>query len=125
MRNLTLILSTLLLLFLSGTAFGQLQDGIAFAGDKPNTEKADLSKSITVYPNPATEYINIKLSTLEASTAKITLYTILGSELQIDMETVNAHEVRFRVKDMATGYYLIAVRDEHLQFKATYKFLKR
>lgn len=125
MRNLSLILSFFLLLFLSGSAFGQLQETIAFAGDKPNTEKVDLSKSITVYPNPATEYINIKLSTLEASTAKVTLYTILGSELQLEKETVNEHEVRIRVKDLATGYYLIAVRDEQLQFKATYKFLKR
>jgi hypothetical protein len=33
--------------------------------------------------------------------------------------------VRLKVKDLATGYYLVAVRDEQLQFKATYKFLKR
>lgn len=120
MRNLSLILSFFLLLFLGGTAFGQNQDVIAYT-----PEKMDLSKSITVYPNPATEYINIKLSTLEASTTKVTLYTILGTELQIDKETVNDHEVRIKVKDLATGYYLIAVRDEQLQFKATYKFLKR
>jgi hypothetical protein len=120
MRNLSLILSFFLLLFLSGTTFGQNQDVIAYT-----PEKIDLSKSITVYPNPAIDYVNIKLSTLEASTAKITLYTILGGELQIDKETVNEHEVRLKVKDLATGYYLIAVRDEQLQFKATYKFLKR
>ncbi len=120
MRNLGLILSFFLLLFLSGAAFGQTQEVISYT-----PEKMDLSKSITVYPNPATDYINIKLSTLEASTAKITLYTILGSELQLEKETVNEHEVRLKVKDLATGYYLIAVRDEQLQFKATYKFLKR
>jgi len=120
MRNLSLILSFFLLLFLSGTAFGQNQDIIAYT-----PEKTDLSKSITVYPNPATDYVNIKLNTLEASTAKITLYTILGSELKVEKETVNEHEVRLKVKDLATGYYLIAVRDEQLQFKATYKFLKR
>jgi Secretion system C-terminal sorting domain len=124
MRNLSLILSFFLLLFLSGTAFGQAQtltpEAVAYTA-----EKTDLSKSITVYPNPAVEYINIKLSTLDASTTKIVLYTILGSELQTEKETVNDHEVRIKVKDLATGYYLIAVRDEQLQFKATYKFLKR
>lgn len=120
MRNLSLILSFFLLLFLSSAAFGQSQEIMAYA-----PEKTDLSKSITVYPNPATDFVNIKLSTLEASTAKITLYTILGNELSTDKETVNDHEVRIRVKDLATGYYLIAVRDEQLQFKSTYKFLKR
>lgn len=120
MRNLSLILSFFLLLFLSGAAVGQTLDVVAYT-----PEKTDLSKSITVYPNPATDYVNIKLSTLEASTAKVILYTILGSELRIDKETVNDHEVRLKVKDLATGYYLIAVRDEQLKFKATYKFLKR
>ena len=120
MRNLTLILSFFLFLFLSGTAFGQSQEAVAYV-----PEKTDLSKSITVYPNPATDYINIKLSTLEASIAKVTLYTILGSELQVEKETVNEHEVRLKVKDLAAGYYLIAVRDEQLKFKATYKILKR
>lgn len=122
MRNPNLILCFFLLLFLSGTAFGQNQDVIAYA---PEKTVVDLSKSITVYPNPATDYINIKLSTLEASTAKITLYTILGGEVHVDKETVNDHEVRIKVKDLATGYYLIAVRDDELHFKATYKFLKR
>lgn len=120
MRNLNHILSFFLLLFLSGTAFGQNQEVIAYA-----PEKTDLSKSITVYPNPATDYVNIKLGALDASIAKITLYSILGSELQVEKETVTEHEVRIKVKDLATGYYLIAVRDEQLKFKATYKFLKR
>lgn len=120
MRNLGLILSFFLLLFLSRAAFGQNQEAVSYTA-----EKLDLSRSITLYPNPTTDYINIKLGTLEASHAKVTLFTILGSELQIDKETVNEHEVRLKVKDLATGYYLIAVRDEQLQFKATYKFLKR
>lgn len=124
MRNLSLILSFFLLLFLSSAAFGQTQGVISYAPEKTDLSN-DLSKAITVYPNPATDFVNIKLSTLEASTAKITVYTILGNELQIDKETVNDHEVRLRVKDLATGYYLIAVRDEQLQFKSTYKFLKR
>lgn len=122
MRHLSLILSFALLLFLSGTAFGQNQEVIAYS---PEKTEFDLAKSITVYPNPATDYVNIKLSTLDASTTKITLYTILGGELNVDQEKVNDHEVRIRVKDIASGYYLIAVRDEQLHFKATYKFLKR
>lgn len=124
MRNLSLILSFFLLLFLSGTAFGQLQT-LAPEAISSTGEKTDLAKSITLYPNPAVEYVNIKLSSLDAATTKIVLYTILGTELQTEKETVNDHEVRIKVKDLATGYYMIAVRDEQLHFKATYKFLKR
>lgn len=122
MRHLSLILSFALLLFSSAVALAQTQEIVSYIPEKTDF---DLSKSITVYPNPATDYVNIKLSTLDASTAKIALYTILGSQLNVDKETVNEHEVRIRVKDIAPGYYLIAVRDDQLQFKATYKFLKR
>lgn len=122
MRNLSLILSFFLLLFLSGTAFGQNYE---LTANTNTPEKTDLSKSITVYPNPAIEYVNIKLSTLDAATTKIIVYTILGTEVVVEKETVNDHEVKLKVKDLAAGYYLIAVRDDQLHFKATYKVLKR
>lgn len=122
MRNLSPILSLALLLFFGGSALGQGQEALTYASEK---SEFDLAKSITVYPNPATDFINIKLSTLEVSTAKISLYTILGSELNVEKERVTDHELRLKVKDIAPGYYLIAVRDEQLKFKATYKFLKR
>lgn len=122
MRHLGLILSFALLLFLSSSAFGQNQDVVAYT---PEKAEFDLAKSITVFPNPTTDFVNIKLSTLDASTTKISLYTILGSELTVEKETIDDHEIRIKVKDIAPGYYLIAVRDEQLHFKATYKILKR
>lgn len=122
MRNLSLILSFFLLLFLSGTAFAQNYE---LTSGTNTPEKTDLSKSITVYPNPAIDYVNIKLSTLDAATTKIIVYTILGTEVVVEKETVNEHEVKLKVKDLASGYYLIAVRDDQLHFKATYKVLKR
>jgi hypothetical protein len=88
-------------------------------------EKADLTKSITIYPNPSTDFVHIKLATLNAHQVKITLYNILGNEVTAETEVVDDHEVRIRVKEFSTGYYLIAVKDEQTQFRGTYKFLKR
>lgn len=88
-------------------------------------EKADPTKSITIYPNPTTDFVHIKLATLNANQVKITLYNILGNEVSAETEVVDDHEVRIRVKEFSTGYYLIAVRDELTQFRGTYKFLKR
>ena len=93
--------------------------------EQSQPEKADLSKSISIYPNPATDFLNVKLAELDAHQAKITLYNILGNEVQAEIEVVDDHEVRVRVKEFSTGYYLLAVRDEKTQFRATYKFLKR
>ena len=110
----------IVLIFAGLTSFAQGSDGIAFG-----PEKNDFAKSITIYPNPVTDYVNIKLNTLDASKIKITLFNILGSEIQIESETVDQHEVRVRVKDLSVGYYLLAIKDESSQFRGTYKFLKR
>jgi hypothetical protein len=110
----------LVMLIISTTCFAQGSEGIS-----SHQEKADISKTITIYPNPATDFVNIKLNTLDATKTKITLFNILGNEIEVESEVVDAHEVRVRVKDLATGYYLLAVREEQSQFRGTYKFLKR
>ena len=120
MRFLNPILVILLLLLISEASSAQ---GSEVSGSQP--EKVDFSKSVSLYPNPATEYVNIKLGALHASEVKVTLYNLIGNEVQIETETIEEHEVRVRVKDLSTGYYLLAIRDEHVKFRGTYKFLKR
>lgn len=88
-------------------------------------EKENLSKAISIYPNPAIDFLNVKLGELDARQAKVTVYNILGNEVQAEIEIVDDHEVRVRVREMSSGYYLLAVRDEKTQFRGTYKFLKR
>jgi hypothetical protein len=102
---------------LSGTAMAQ--DGGYQA------ERASLAKTISVYPNPATEYIEINLDQFDATKVKLSLYNIIGNEMPAETEVVDDHKIRVRVKDFAAGYYLIALRDDETKFKGTYKFLKR
>ncbi|HEU5292758.1 MAG TPA: T9SS type A sorting domain-containing protein [Cyclobacteriaceae bacterium] len=119
MRPLNLIF-LLILTFTCEVAFAQparYEQGIP--------ERADLSKSISIYPNPAVDFLNVKLGELNAHHARVTLYNILGNEVQAEVEVVEDHEVRVRVKELSTGYYLLAVRDDKTQFRGTYKFLKR
>ncbi len=116
MRLLNLIF-LLLLVTASEVTFAQ--------GESGAPERVDLSKSISVYPNPATDFLSIKLTMLNAHKTKLTLYNILGNEVQAETEVISDTEVRVRVKELSTGYYLIALRDEQTQFRGTYKFLKR
>ena len=115
MRTLSLISAFFLLLSVGVNSFGQ---GVEI-------ERSDISKSITLYPNPTIEYVHVRLGILKANQVKLFLHNILGSEIAIESEIVDDHELRVRVKDIPTGYYLLAVRDEETQFKGTYKFLKR
>ena len=89
------------------------------------SERASLSKTISVYPNPATEFVDVDLDYLEAGKVKLGLYNIIGNEMNAETEVLDEHKIRVRVKDFAAGYYLITLRDEETKFRGTYKFLKR
>ncbi len=91
----------------------------------PGYQHSDFVKSIKLYPNPATDFINIKLDTPNARHIILTLHTIIGNSLEVESEIIEENEVRLKVKDLTTGYYLLAVKDERSGFKGVYKFLKR
>jgi hypothetical protein len=95
--------------------------------DEPpmSMEQRDPIKLVHIFPNPATDYLHVKLEHVIASKAKITVHTIIGNEMPIETEIVDEHEVRVRVKDFASGYYLLAIKDDEAKIRGTFKFLKR
>lgn len=88
-------------------------------------EQAELSKSVHIFPNPATEYVNVRLDFLQAENVTLTVHNIIGNEVPVETERVDTNELRVRVKDLVSGYYLLAIKDEEDKFRGTYKFLKR
>ena len=93
--------------------------------DFPISQEVDIAKSVHIFPNPATEYVHVKVDELPAEKVQLTLHNIIGNEVEVEKEIVNEHELRVRVKDLASGYYLIALKDDDSKFRGTYKFLKR
>ncbi len=88
-------------------------------------ERPSLTKSISVYPNPAVDFVEVGLDQLNANTVKLSVYNIIGNEVKVESEVIDEHKIRIRVKDFASGYYLVALQDEQTKFKGIYKFLKR
>lgn len=86
---------------------------------------SDLTKSVHIYPNPAVDFVHIRLDRLPAENINLTVHNIIGNQVEVETEVIDAHEIRVRVKDLSSGYYLLAVKDDEDRFKATYKFLKR
>lgn len=81
--------------------------------------------TISVYPNPATEFISVKSDAGDLKSARFVLYTIIGNEVAVEPEMADESEVRIRVKDLPSGYYLLAIRNEESGFRTTRKFLKK
>ena len=87
-------------------------------------ERSDAYADIKLFPNPAPEYLHVSLGSIKATNVKLSVLNVIGSELNPEVETVNDHEVRVRVKELAPGYYFLTVKDESSRFKGIYKFLK-
>lgn len=80
---------------------------------------------VQMYPNPASDYLTVKLPTPNASSVQLAMHSVIGNALNIEKEQIDDYEVRIRVKDLPSGYYFLSIKEEHSGLKATYKFLKR
>lgn len=83
------------------------------------------ARSVSVFPNPAVEYLNVKFEEPIAKKTRLTVHNVIGNIVDVEIETVDEFEVRLKVKDLPVGYYLLAVRDEESNSRSTIKFLKR
>jgi len=93
--------------------------------DAEQPERNDKTKAVHIFPNPAVEYVHVKLEHVNMDNVKVSMHNIIGNEINIETERIDEHELRIRVKDFDAGYYLIALKDAQSKFIGTYKFLKR
>ena len=105
----------------TGTLYAQAQSDYDFS----RPERFEIAKSVQIYPNPAAEeYVHVKVDHVSLAETKVTLHNIIGNEMKVDKELLDEHTLRIKVKDLATGYYLIGLNDEKHKLKGIYKFLK-
>lgn len=80
---------------------------------------------VDIYPNPATEYITVDLSESQSRNVEFELRSMIGTIIRIEPENIGYNKYRIPLKDYATGYYFLIVKDEHIRFKKAFKFLKK
>ncbi|WP_421875595.1 T9SS type A sorting domain-containing protein [Marinoscillum sp.] len=112
-------------LFLSVTALSQDQeDNVVSAETTFSNASLDLNNRIELYPNPAVDYIVVEINNSTLENAEFELHSIIGNEIKIKAEDLGNGRYRIPVKNFATGYYFIVVKDETTRFKKAYRFLK-
>lgn len=106
----TMLISSLL-------ALGQSKEEYALTTDP--------IKLVQLFPNPTIDFLHVKFENPTAKKTKVTLHNIIGNAIEMEIEAIDDYELRIRVKDLPTGYYFLALRDESTNTKSSYKFLKR
>jgi hypothetical protein len=109
MQNKLIILS--FAIFLCGACLAQ--DRSAFSDNE----------KISIYPNPAVEHVIVQLGDGFVN-AKFELNSMIGNKIYIQPEEMGGGKYKIPVKNLATGYYFLIVKDEDKRFKKAYKFLK-
>jgi len=101
----------------------------AFSGQAQVKEEAfpgdPVKISVHFFPNPAIDFLNVRFEEAGMKDAKITLHNIIGNELSVEKEVVDEFEVRLKVKDLPTGYYMLTVSQPDSNHRNIFKFLKR
>ena len=116
MKHLNLVLVLIFCFALTAKAQSGFDSGLS---------AQDPQAKIQLYPNPASEFLSVKLEGIKVGNLKVAVHNIIGNEMPAEVDFVGEDELRLRVKDFNTGYYLLALYDEATNFRGTYKFLKR
>jgi hypothetical protein len=111
------VLLFIIVLIVGPICYGQAHDESFHTGDP--------TKSVQIYPNPATDYITIKFESPVAKSSKLAFHSIIGSSIELEQEVIDDFEIRVKVKDLPVGYYIAAVHDPQNNSRAIYKFLKK
>jgi hypothetical protein len=117
MRPLRILLFTLVLGLLTHFAFAQGHDTFPAGPGEP-------VKVLKIFPNPATEYLNVKFESSQAKDVKVTVHNIIGNIIDVESEVVQDQELRLKVKDLPAGVYLLALKEDG-KAQSCIKFLKR
>lgn len=117
----TLYLLILAVTFTTSVGWAQSQEFTSF------TERSatDPTKSFQIFPNPTVDFIHIRNEQADVHYLKLTLHNIIGNEMIVEVEVMDDHELKVKVKDLSPGYYLIVLKDNLSKYKGTFKFLKR
>ncbi len=112
-----------ILLAVSTALLAQNREAQIRPGDRLNST-VELNQ-IELFPNPATDAIIVNIKDTNLSNVKIELRSMIGNKLTIDIEKIGTNRYRIPLKDFATGYYFVVIKDEFLRFNKAYKILKK
>ncbi len=84
-------------------------------------EMEQISLSLSVYPNPATDYLTLKVNDLELKNLSFELYDLTGKLLQ--RRRLLATETKIYLNGYSSGSFILKIRDTMKGLK-TFKILK-
>jgi len=92
-------------------------DDILVTGTLPtsNTDKISAALGLAIFPNPASDYINLTYNVIENTTISASIYDMSGRLVQVKnnlSSQAGEHQYRFNVSTFANGNYTLVLEAE-------------
>ena len=115
------------LIFTFNLSYGQ---NISVDGDKSELtklkkESLQLEMDVELYPNPASEYLNVTLNNAQLKNVEIEMYNIIGNKLDFEFDRTKLNSYKINLKELHSGYYLLLVKDPMSRYNKAFKFRKQ
>ncbi|WP_375581034.1 T9SS type A sorting domain-containing protein [Marivirga tractuosa] len=119
-----ILFNILIITFLSFNFFNSEAEKLEPTAYKANVEILKVLNTAEVYPNPAEEYIYLKINDKDlSSNIKIEVMSIIGNKMNVSNEKIESGLYKINLKNIPGGhYYLMLSIDSEKSLK---KFLKK
>ena len=115
------------MLFSILTVSSQDRDSVRYSAESKVFENnlLDIRNKIEVFPNPSIDYLVVSISNSTLIDATFEVHSLIGNSVELMMEQVADDRYVIDVKEFSSGYYFLIIKDDQVQFKRAYKFLKK
>lgn len=106
----------------SGTVTQGVQQPFEISVLTAVAEASGITLEVSVFPNPATDFVTLKIENYESDNLSYSLLGINGTLLQSDK--VNGDETMIQLGNIIPGTYLLKIADKNKDIK-TFKIIKK
>ena len=88
-----------------------IEDQIPMISYEPQNKNNRLTDRITLYPNPASDYLNIDLTSLNTKELSFTIINTCGEVVRTlsEIQDVNIRVIQYSISDLKPGIYFLRI----------------
>lgn len=117
-KNLLLVI---LMILTCNLAFAQTP---GVEGTEFENQELRFTNVVEIFPNPTSDFLHVTIKDSEMTSVGFEMYNIIGNMLRVEYEKVGSNKFKIPVKDLASGYYMLIIKDDDTRYRKAFKFMK-
>ncbi|CAN5141846.1 hypothetical protein BH23BAC1_BH23BAC1_01340 [soil metagenome] len=115
------LLIAILMILTCNLALAQTSGG---EGNVFENQELQFTNVVEIFPNPTSDFLHVTIKESTMSSVRFEMYNIIGNVLRVEYEQVGSNKFKIPVKDLASGYYMLIIKDDDTRYRKAFKFMK-